>query len=936
LLAPGVYAYPGNSCWRIVYGRCGINATTTVAQNRTFISTPVAFFRAHTLILSTGLDPVSYRVTHGLTLARAAPPFICRLQMPGMTNTKRTGQRDPISLETAERMLSYVRGVDDRETWVKMAFILKEEFGDPAFEAWDAWSQQGSNYNPRDCRDVWKSCKIGTGANRATVGTLIALAKEGGYKSTAQDRKPIDPEDQARRIAEREARMAAEEAQAKIDRDAAATRAAEMWARATVVTAHPYVQRKLIEPEGARMLGDELLIPLRHGPGALVGLQRIKPDGTKLFLKGTPSGGAYTVLGRPDKQGTVVIAEGWATACSIRMATEHCVVVAFNSGNLAPVARKIRAALPDARMIIAADDDFQTKGNPGITDARKTAREVNALVAIPVWGLNRGTGTDFNDLHLADGLAAVEDCIMKAGPADEPSPPDEPTPPPADDPPPPEPPDFEPPWDDIPPDEPPSPPDADDERMIFSSSPMKTAELFHDTLPERGRIIHWRGEFYSWDATRYVTRDRVYIDQRLYHFMAKCVTLKVHPKTGASEVVAFNPKSSTVNDVAHALRAVCYADLPEPQVWIEQRTDDVEAHQIVAFKNGFLHHPTRTLSPSTDRLFVTSALDFDYTPDAPEPAEWLKFLKSLWPDDPESISTLAEMFGYLLTDDTSQQKMFMLIGPPRCGKGTILRILEALVGYANRVSPSLASLGTQFGLQPLIGKRLAMISDARLSGRADQQPIVENLLRISGEDAITIDRKNMTAWSGKMPTRFVLASNELPAFSDASSALANRFMPFKFNTSFLGKEDHGLTARLLKELPGIVIWALDGLARLNERGYFQRPHSADELAADLVDQTSPIRAFVQEMCMVGEIYQADRDELFKAWKTWCEAQGRDHAGTKVSFGRQLSAAFPGIKRSQPRGNGTGSSGANEPSGTRLNLYTGIRMRHDWESEDGPF
>ena len=872
-------------------------------------------------------------------------------------------------------MLSFVRGVDDRETWVKMAFILKEEFGEPAFEAWDAWSQQGSNYNPRDCRDVWKSCKIGTGANRATVGTLIALAKEGGYKSTAQDRKPIDPEDQARRIAEREARMAAEEAQAKIDRDAAATRAAEMWARATVVTAHPYVQRKLIEPEGARMLGDELLIPLRHGPGALVGLQRIKPDGTKLFLKGTPSGGAYTVLGKPDKQGTVVITEGWATACSIRMAIEHCVVVAFNSGNLLPVATKIRAALPDARMIIAADDDDPTldvrvsealeKGatnpvwttiegfravtvtlangqpllmkNPGITDARKTAREVNALVAIPIWTAKRGTGTDFNDLHLADGLAAVEDCIMRAGPPDEPAPPD---PPPADEPPPPEPPDFEPPWDDIPPDEPPSPPDSDDERMIFSSSPMKTAELFHDTLPERGRIIHWRGEFYSWDATRYVTRDRVYIDQRLYHFMAKCVTLKVHPKTGASEVVAFNPKTSSVNDVAHALRAVCYADLPEPQVWIEQRTDDVEAHQIVAFKNGFLHHPTRTLSPSTDRLFVTSSLDFDFTPEAPPPTEWLKFLHSLWPDDPESISTLAEMFGYLLTDDTSQQKMFMLIGPPRCGKGTILRILEALVGYANRVSPSLASLGTQFGLQPLIGKRLAMISDARLSGRADQQPIVENLLRISGEDAITIDRKNMTAWSGKMPTRFVLASNELPAFSDASSALANRFMPFKFNTSFLGKEDHGLTSRLLAELPGVVLWALDGLKRLNERGYFQRPHSADELAADLVDQTSPIRAFADEMCVISEHAQVDRDDLFKAWKKWCEAQGRDHAGTKVSFGRQLSAAFPGIKRSQPRGSGTGSKGdpscATEGSGTRLNLFTGIRLRHDWEAADEPF
>lgn len=862
-----------------------------------------------------------------------------------MTDTKTTGQRDPISLETAERMLSFVRGVDDRETWVKMAFILKEEFGEPAFDAWDAWSQQGSNYKPIDARDVWKSCKPGGSSKRATIGTLIALAKEGGYKSTAQDRKPVDHEERQRRIAEREARMAAEEAQAKIDRDAAATRAAEMWARATVVTSHPYAQRKLIEPDGARMLGDELLIPLRHGPGALVGLQRIKSDGTKLFLKGTPSGGAYTVLGKPNKQGTIVIAEGWATACSIRQATEHCVVVAFNSGNLLPVARKIRAAMPEARMIIAADDDFQTKGNPGITDARKTAIDVNALLAIPVWSSERGSGTDFNDLHLADGLIAVEDCIMRADPPVSPDPPPQPPEPTPD--PTPDPTDDTPPWDDhsgdgppddIPPDDysDPSPPDSDDERMIFSSSPMKTASLFHDTLPEKGRILHWRGEFYSWDATRYVTRDRVYIDQRLYHFMAKCVTLKVHPKTGASETVAFNPKSSTVNDVAHALRAVCYADLPEPQVWIDDKPGDVAAHEIVAFKNGFLHHPSRELLPSTDRLFCTSALDFNFTPEAPPPTEWLKFLHSLWPDDPESITTLAEMFGYLLTDDTSQQKMFMLIGPPRCGKGTILRILEALVGYANRVSPSLASLGTQFGLQPLIGKRLAMISDARLSGRADQQPIVENLLRISGEDTITIDRKNMTAWSGKMAIRFVLASNELPAFSDASAALANRFLPFKFNTSFLGKEDHGLTARLLKELPGIVIWALDGLGRLNQRGYFQRPTSADELAADLVDQTSPIRSFVQEMCIVGEIYQADRDELFKAWKTWCEAQGRDHAGTKVSFGRQLSAAFPGIKRSQPRGNGTGSSGANEPSGTRLNLYTGIRMRHDWEADHEPF
>ena len=757
------------------------------------------------------------------------------------------------------------------------------------------------------------------------------------WKSTLK--REFTPEERA----SWKARMRQVEADREAERLAAAAEAARLaaviWDQAQDVEDHPYLERKQIEAFGARVLEGELIIPLRHGPGALVGLQRIMADGTKKFLKGTPAGGAYYVIGKPSREGTTVIAEGFATAASIRMATGHCVVVALNAGNLTPVAKKIRAAMPNATLIVAADDDVFTDGNPGLTAAQAAAREVRGLVAVPVWSGERGHDTDFNDLHKSAGLDAVRLCFenphdpsdnrgtVKAASDRAPAEADNPVsrkdhgtpsgsvatvqaPASVDDP--------------VPPGETFARRDDNDAPMIFTATPMKTAEVFHATLPERGRIIHWRGEFYSWDGTRYAIRDRVYVEQRLYHFMASCVTIRESRK-GDREVVAFNPKTASVNDVAHALRAVCYTDLPEPQVWIEEREGDYPAHEIIAFRNGFLHHPTRTMFPSTDRLFVTNALDFDYQPGAHQPTEWLQFLASLWPDDPESIQALSEMFGYLLTDDTSQQKMFMLIGPPRCGKGTILRVLEALVGYHNRVSPSLASLGTQFGLQPLIGKRLAMISDARLSGRADQQPIVENLLRISGEDALSIDRKNIAAWTGKLPTRFVLASNELPAFSDASAALANRFLPFRFNLSFLGREDHGLTSRLLKELPGIVLWALDGLQRLQSRGYLQRPKSADEIAADLVDQTSPIRSFVEDCCLVGEGYQCGRDELFKAWRHWCEEQGRDHAGTKVSFGRQLSAAFPGVRRTQPRA-----------SGTRLNLYYGVRLAPLGGNDDLPY
>lgn len=202
--------------------------------------------------------------------------------------------------------------------------------------------------------------------------------------------------------AQREADMAREHAEC-------AVRAAEMWEQAQEMS-HPYAVRKMVGTDGTRVLNGELLVPVRHGPGPLVGLQRIMADGEKRFLKGTPMAGAYTVLGKPSKHGPVVICEGWATGMSIRAATGYCVVVAFNANNLEPVAVKIRKALPEALVIIGCDDDFKTKGNPGMTAGADAARTIGAMVAWPVW-MNEQTGTDFNDLHADEGLDAVRLCF---------------------------------------------------------------------------------------------------------------------------------------------------------------------------------------------------------------------------------------------------------------------------------------------------------------------------------------------------------------------------------------------------------------------------------------------------------------------------------------------------------------------------------------------
>lgn len=232
------------------------------------------------------------------------------------------------------------------------------------------------------------------------------------WKSSA--RQEFTPEEK-RQFAERmrEMERQREEERAAM-REQAATEAADLWAQAKPANGHAYLKRKNITGIGIRELGEELLVPMRAGPGAYVGLQRILGDGGKFFLKGTPSGGAYHVIGKPEKNGRVVIAEGYATAVSIHLATSLCVVVAFNAGNLEPVARKIRVAMPAASIVIAADDDRWTEGNPGMKAAAAAAAAVRGTVAVPVWQNARATKrTDFNDLHCDEGLDAVAACFGK-------------------------------------------------------------------------------------------------------------------------------------------------------------------------------------------------------------------------------------------------------------------------------------------------------------------------------------------------------------------------------------------------------------------------------------------------------------------------------------------------------------------------------------------
>ena len=345
-------------------------------------------------------------------------------------------------------------------------------------------------------------------------------------------------------------------------------------------------------------------------------------------------------------------------------------------------------------------------------------------------------------------------------------------------------------------------------------------------------------------------------------------------------------------------------------------------NECLATKSGVIHLPSLVTGkqpcflPATPKFFTTNATDFELDLDAPRPAAWFDFLNSLWGHDQQSIDTLQQVFGYLLTADTRHHKIFILVGPPRSGKGTIARVLTGLVGKQNVAGPTLAGLATNFGLASLIGKSLAIISDARLSGRADQVAVVERLLTISGEDTLTIDRKYLPTVTCKLSTRFLVLTNELPRLSDASGAIVSRMILLHLTESFLGREDQQLTDRLLAELPGILAWSIQGWQRLHECGRFTQPDAALESLADMRDLAAPVAAFVRDRCEVGPAESVAVGDLFSAWQKWCEEQGRKKlVGNVQVLGRDLSAAFPGIKRTRPR-----------DGDSRSSIYTGIGLR----------
>lgn len=384
-------------------------------------------------------------------------------------------------------------------------------------------------------------------------------------------------------------------------------------------------------------------------------------------------------------------------------------------------------------------------------------------------------------------------------------------------------------------------------------------------------------------------------DGALYTLEGNCVWRMLEDDELAAEIRATDPTNVLdVGKIYQMVRAIHLARFVKarPFEWIDKPTDAPEPTDLVLAANGILDARTLALAAHTGRYFATGVPAWEYDPRATCPL-WLEKLDE-WLD-PSFHVTLQEFMGYLLTSDTSIEVLLAMMGAKRGGKGTITKVMQALVGKHHHASVTLNDLGGDFGLAGLMDKRAVFIPDAH--DAKHPAAAIERIKSITGNDELSVNRKNQTMLSARIPAKIVLVANKHPKFLDESGALADRELVLVFESSFAKVKDTELGNKLRAEWSGIANWALEGLRRLRANGNrFTIGARGRKAQQELAEAQSPALRFANESLIVtGDNADAvPLAVLFEAYEHWAfhvEGMSGREKRNRADFKADLIAAL---------------------------------------------
>lgn len=429
--------------------------------------------------------------------------------------------------------------------------------------------------------------------------------------------------------------------------------------------------------------------------------------------------------------------------------------------------------------------------------------------------------------------------------------------------------------------------------LIQDDRPLIIVRSFLRDMYARGATMilkSWEDNWYVYRETegRYILAKEQSIVSDFFRWSEPKMVVMQTPK--GEKVVPLKASSGMWSSISMATLADSYVTGQLPK-WVNGKSG-ADPKNLVVFNNGildveaFLNGEEESLMPLTPDLFTTNALPFPFDPTAACPV-WEAFIESSLGDDPAKIKLLQEWLGLCMTPDNSYEKMLYMRGAPASGKGTVLSVLQALVGDAQAATPRFGKLASEFGLQPLVGKLVCLIDDARPSPGANTNDNLEVLLSIVGGGALSVNRKFKDhIEGGRLTCRITIASNTFLNIPDTTGALQRRLLLLEFQKSFASNPDTRLKEKLSKETAGIALWALEGLRRLRALDKFTIPKSSLDAMEEWRTYNNPLASFLEECIEVRPEGFVTRGMLYDAWVMWADVH-RQPQTTKSQFFNDL-------------------------------------------------
>ena len=388
---------------------------------------------------------------------------------------------------------------------------------------------------------------------------------------------------------------------------------------------------------------------------------------------------------------------------------------------------------------------------------------------------------------------------------------------------------------------------------------------YADAVLKNHRVIYHREDFYFWSEGVYRPHSNLRV-KRLFQELGHGRLKKIH-----------------LDDALHSL-----------MVKTEVEADLVNRPGIINLRNGYidLMAAEPVLSVHTPELLTTLQLPIEFDENAECPA-FLRFLKEKVPDL-SLRNLLQEMVGYLLIPSARYQRGFVLWGKTGTGKSTLFHIMTALIGRKNRSTVPLDKLGDRFNTASIDGK-LANFTSEVSSKVFVQDGIVKAI--ISGDDIIG-EEKHKPPYSFQPYCRLVVACNEPPLSHDTSNAFFRRWTLIPFNVQMDPRQwDQDLPHKIVgSELPGILLWALAGLARLRTHNAFSQSEASLEALDSWKRGIDPVREFCHRFLFPNEGDVVKLHSLFTAFNKWCKQTNRKSQFTDSNLKQRLEGAGYEFKR----------------------------------------